>query len=83
MFRDCRVNNITVSVHDNVLIQQTDKDEDEERPPAIGNLLDLYQSVGKDPNRAKIKWYFLHEEVPKALRTTLGIYHYQSRIHGT
>ena len=54
------------------MIQQSDVDEDEEKPPAIGLLLDLYQSVGNDPNRAKIKWYFLHEELPKAMRASVG-----------
>ena len=66
------MNNISVSVKDNVLVQQAEEGDNEEKPPAIGQLLELYQSVGEDPNRAKIKWYFLHQELPKALRGLLG-----------
>ena len=61
-----------MSISDNVLIQQSEEDDDNESPPAIGKLLELYQSIGDDPNRAKIKWYFLHQEVPKALRSVIG-----------
>eukprot|EP00111_Clytia_hemisphaerica_P019820 TCONS_00058448-protein len=68
-YRSCRVNGIVVTLNDNVLIKQGDDDDDEDKQPALGQLLELYESIGNDPNRAKVRWYFYHHEMPKSFRS--------------
>jgi len=61
-----------VKIGDNVLVQQGDEDDDYEKQPAVGEVVELFQSVGLDPNRTKIRWYFTFKEIPKAYQNQIG-----------
>ena len=36
----------------------------------VGLILQLFESVGDEPHRAKIKWYFKDEELPARFRSS-------------
>lgn len=63
----CNVNGTIININTTVLVKQGDGDND----VAIGHVLELFKSIGKDPNRAKVLWFFTYKELPTFYRNQI------------
>ena len=61
-FRSCSVNEHFINIGDNVLVKQCNGGF------AVAKVIKLFEDVGENPFRAKIKWFYKYSEIPKKIR---------------
>ncbi|XP_065657069.1 origin recognition complex subunit 1 isoform X4 [Hydra vulgaris] len=62
-YNSCSINDQLINIGDCVLVKQSDGGF------AVGVLIKLFEDVGENPFRAKLKWYYKYSEIPKKVRT--------------
>ena len=63
--RKCKVDGMEVSVGDNVEIKLDSNS-------AVAEIRELYETVGENPHRARIRWYYPFEDIPKKYKQLVG-----------